>query len=61
MFMDWLFAFFVILSAGFAIGAIALLLLRFNAWEIKKVREKKRALLEARVRELEKIRELEEQ
>jgi hypothetical protein len=60
MFMDWLFAFFVILSAGFATGAIALLLLLFNAWENKKVREKKRALLEVRDRELEKIRELEE-
>lgn len=59
MFMDWLFAFFVVLSAGLSIGVIALLLLLFNAWETKKVREKTRALLEARAIELEKIRELE--
>jgi hypothetical protein len=59
--MDWLFAFFVFLSVGLSIGAIALLLLLFNAWETKKVREKKQALLEARARELEKIRELEKQ
>jgi len=59
--MDWLFAFFVILSACLGIGAIALLLLQFNAWKTKKVREKKRALLEARAREIEKIVELEKQ
>jgi hypothetical protein len=41
--------------------AIALLLLLFNAWETKKVREKKQALLVARARELEKIRKLEKQ
>ena len=59
--MDWLFAFFVILSACLGIGAIALLLLQFNAWKTKKVREKKRALLEARAREIEKIVDLEKQ
>jgi hypothetical protein len=59
--MDWLFAFFVILSLGLGIGFIALLLLLFNEWETKKVREKKRALLETRARELEKILELEKQ
>ena len=51
--MDWLFAFFAILSVGLGIGFIALLLLLFNAWETKKVREQKRALLKARARELE--------
>jgi hypothetical protein len=46
---------------GVGIGFIALLLFLFNAWETKKVWEKKRALLEARARELEKILELEKQ
>jgi hypothetical protein len=59
--MDWLLAFFVILSTCLGIGTIALLLLLFNAWKTKKVREKKRALLEARAREIEKIVELEKQ
>jgi hypothetical protein len=59
--MDCLFAFFFILFAGLTIGTIALLLLLLNAWETKKVREKKRVLLEAQARELEKIRKLEKQ
>jgi hypothetical protein len=54
-------SFFVILSAGLGIGAIALLLLLFNAWETKKARKKKRSLLEAQAIELEKIRKLEKQ
>ena len=59
--MDWLFAFFVILFLGLGIGFIALLLLLINAWETKKVRGKKRVLLEKRARELEKILEPEKQ
>jgi uncharacterized membrane protein len=59
--MDCLFVFFFILFAGLTIGTIALLLLLLNAWETKKVREKKRVLLEAQARELEKIRNLEKQ
>ena len=59
--MDWLFAFFVILSACLGVGATALLLLLFNAWKTKKVGEKKPTLLEARAREIEKIVELEKQ
>ena len=59
--MDWLFAFFVILSAGLGLGAIVLLLLLFNSWETKKARKKKRSLLEAQAIELEKIRKFEKQ
>jgi hypothetical protein len=59
--MDCLFVFCFILFAGLTIGTIALLLLLLNAWETKKVREKKRVLLEAQARELEKIRNLEKQ